>query len=186
MQVFDTKIPDVKIIEPTIYEDERGYFFEAYNAQKFENLMGFRPAFCQTNESCSKKGTIRGLHLQKEPFSQSKLVRVVSGTVLDVVVDCRYGSTSFGKYVAIELSGNNHRQLWIPKGFAHGFQALSDFCILNYQVDNFYNVEAEISVDAFDDFLDINWSTKHPVRMGLKDRNAHKFTDIFKDSFSSV
>ena len=179
MIVLDTEILDLKIIEPTVYEDERGYFFEAYNAQKFEELMGFCPSFCQSNESASVKGTIRGLHLQKEPYAQSKLVRVVSGEVLDVAVDCRSSSSSFGKHVAVKLSSGNRRQLWIPKGFAHGFQALSDVCILNYQVDNFYSVESEVTIDAFDDFLGINWLTEEQTLLGLKDRNGENFLETF-------
>ena len=186
MKVFDTEISDVKIIEPTVYEDERGYFFEAYNAQKFEELMGFCPNFCQSNESYSKKGTIRGLHLQKEPFSQAKLVRVISGKILDVAVDCRPKSSSFGKHVTVELSGVNHKQLWVPKGFAHGFQVLSDVCILNYQVDNFYNVESEITINAFDGFLGINWSIREPTLLGLKDRDADKFLDTFNQASPSL
>jgi len=169
MKVFDTEIPDVKIIEPTVYKDDRGYFFEAYNVQKFEELMGFCPNFCQSNESYSKKGTIRGLHLQKEPFAQSKLVRVVSGEVLDVAVDCRPNSSSFGKHVAVELSGDNHRQLWIPKGFAHGFQVLSEHCCLVYQVDNPYNPSFEIAIDAVDQVLKIQWPLANEVKRSAKD-----------------
>ena len=150
MIVFDTAIPDVKIIEPNIYEDERGYFFEAYNAQKFEELFSITPKFCQINESFSKKGTIRGLHLQKEPYAQAKLVRVICGEIIDVVLDCRHGSSTFGEHVSIILNSTNKRQVWIPRGFAHGFQVLSDTCIFSYQVDNEYCPDSEVTIDAFD------------------------------------
>jgi dTDP-4-dehydrorhamnose 3,5-epimerase len=178
MKIFDTEILDIKIIKPTVYEDERGYFFEAYNAHEFEELMGFYPSFCQSNESFSKKGTIRGLHLQKEPYAQSKLVRVISGAVLDVAVDCRVGSQSFGKYVAVELSSKNNLQLWIPKGFAHGFQVLSETCLLNYQVDTPYNSTAEVSVNAFDTFINIKWHPSDELIMKESDRNAENFFDV--------
>ena len=184
MRVFDTEIPDVKIIEPTVYADKRGYFFEVYNAQKFEKLMSFCPSFCQSNESFSKKGTIRGLHLQKEPYAQSKLVRVISGTVLDVAVDCRVGSNSFGQYVAVELSSKNNHQLWIPKGFAHGFQVLSETCILNYQVDSPYNSEAEVSINVFDTFINIKWRPSDGIIMKESDRNASQFFDAMSYQLS--
>ena len=180
MKVFDTEIPDVRIIEPTVYEDERGYFFEAYNAQKFEELMGFCANFCQSNESYSKKGTIRGLHLQKEPFSQSKLVRVVSGEVLDVAVDCRWGSSSYGKHISVILSSENKRQLYIPKGFAHGFQVLSDECVLNYAVDAPYDAPSEIEIDCFDDDLDIKWRACEAIKMSKKDSEARAFSQIIE------
>jgi dTDP-4-dehydrorhamnose 3,5-epimerase len=175
MKVSDTEIPDVKIIEPTVYEDERGYFFEAYNAQKFEELMGFCPNFCQSNESYSKKGTIRGLHLQKEPFSQAKLVRVVAGEVHDVVVDCRVNSPSFGKHTSITLTAENRRQLWIPEGFAHGFQVLSDGCVFNYQVTSKYCSAAEVTINPFDETLQVNWVPNIDVVISDKDHTGTSF-----------
>lgn len=178
MRILDTEIADVKITEPTVYEDERGYFFEAYNAQKFEKLMGFRPNFCQSNESGSVKGTIRGLHLQKEPYAQAKLVRVISGEVLDVVVDCRPHSASFGKRVVIELSASTHKQLWIPKGFAHGFQVLSAYCVFSYQVDNPYNPGSEITIDAFDPGLDVQWPLKNEAKRSVKDGQGIYFEQL--------
>jgi dTDP-4-dehydrorhamnose 3,5-epimerase len=178
MIVFDTAIPDVKIIEPNIYEDKRGYFFEAYNAQKFEKLLSIAPKFCQMNESFSKKGTIRGLHLQKEPYAQAKLVRVVCGEIIDVILDCRHGSSTFGKHVSIILNSTDKRQVWIPKGFAHGFQVLSDTCIFSYQVDNEYRPDSEVTIDAFDSNLQIKWPLKENVNLNHKDKSGVAFQDL--------
>ena len=178
MKVFDTAIPDVKIIKPTVYGDERGYFFEAYNAQKFKKLIGFCPDFCQSNESGSIRGTIRGLHLQKAPFAQAKLVRVVSGEVLDVAVDCRLNSSSYGKHISIILSSDNKKQLYIPKGFAHGFQVLSDECILSYSVDAPYDAPSELEIDCFDNDLAIKWHACEVIRMSKKDSGARAFSQI--------
>lgn len=178
MRVFDSKIPDVKIIEPTIYEDNRGYFFEAYNALKFNEAFGFYPDFHQVNESFSKRGTIRGLHLQKEPHSQAKLVRAIHGKVIDVVLDCRAKSSTFGKHVCTELNSSNKRQVWVPRGCAHGFQVISEFCILSYQVDAPYNRDSQVSIDAFDESLEINWHKMPDVYMSAQDRLAVKFSDF--------
>jgi len=178
MKVFDTEIPDVKIIEPTVYEDERGYFFEAYNAQKFEELMGFCPNFCQSNESYSKKGVIRGLHLQKEPYAQAKFVRVIYGEIIDVVLDCREGSPSFGDHICIALSSSKKNQVWIPRGCAHGFQVVSDFCIFSYQVDNEYCPAAEVTIDPFDSNLRINWPLKRDVYLNKKDSDGLAFAGL--------
>ena len=177
MRVFDTEIPGVKIIEPTVYKDERGYFFEAYNAQKFTEAMGFSPNFCQSNESRSVKGSIRGLHLQKAPFAQAKLVRVVSGEAIDVVIDCRKGSKTFGKHIQAHLNSTNHHQIWIPRGCAHGFQAISDNCIISYQVDAPYHPQSQISIDVFDEVLNIDWWRISEVQMSPKDKLAVSFTD---------
>ena len=177
MRVFDTEIPDVKIIEPTGYEDERGYFFEAYNAQKFEDLMGFCPNFCQSNESGSVKGTIRGLHLQTEPHAQAKLVRVITGEVIDVIVDCRKGSKTFGKHIKIHLDYAEKLQVWVPRGCAHGFQVISDHCIISYQVDAPYHPESQISIDAFDEVLNIDWQKTLKVQMSPQDKSAVSFND---------
>ena len=186
MRVFDTEMPDVKIIEPNIHEDERGYFFEAYNAQKFEEVFGFIPKFCQTNESFSRKGAIRGLHLQREPYAQAKLVRVISGKVFDVVVDCRLNSSSFGKCVAIELSASSHKQIWIPKGFAHGFQVLSEYCVFSYQVDNLYNRSSEVTINAFDPGLEIHWPLKNKAKRSAKDCEGIYFDELTTVSIHSV
>lgn len=177
MRVFDTEIPDVKIIEPVVYEDERGYFFEAYNAQKFEKLMGFCPNFCQSNESGSVNGTIRGLHLQKEPYAQAKLVRVISGEVLDVVVDCRRGSKTYGRHIKALLNCRNKLQIWIPRGCAHGFQVISDYCILSYKVDAPYHRDSQISIDAFDKALGIGWHKTSEFCMSTQDELAMSFAD---------
>ena len=177
MRVFDTKLPGVKIIEPTVYKDDRGYFFEAYNAQKFEDLMGFSPNFCQSNESGSVKGSIRGLHLQKAPFAQAKLVRVVSGEAIDVVIDCRKESKTFGEHIKVNLNSTNHLQVCIPHGCAHGFQVISDHCIISYQVDAPYHPESQISIDAFDEVLNIDWQKTLKVQMSPQDKSAVSFTD---------
>ena len=131
MKLVETTIRDLKIIEPRVFQDERGYFFEAFNEKTFFAELGRKPSFCQINESASTKGTIRGLHLQKGASAQAKLVRVIYGEIIDVAVDCRLDSPSCGSHEAICLSSENKRQLWIPEGFAHGFQVLSDYCILN-------------------------------------------------------
>lgn len=186
MKVFDTEVPDVKIIEPNIFEDERGHFFEAYNAQKFNEIFGFTPEFCQINESFSRKGAIRGLHLQKEPYAQAKLVRVISGKVFDVVVDCRPDSSSFGKCVAIELSADSHKQIWIPKGFAHGFQVLSDHCVFSYQVDNPYNRSSEVTINAFDPELKIQWPLKNEAKRSAKDCDGIYFEELITTSIHSM
>jgi len=177
MKILDTEIADVKIIEPTVYEDERGYFFESYNAKKFEKLMGFCPNFCQSNESGSVKGTIRGLHLQKEPYAQAKLVRVISGEVQDVVVDCRRGSKTFGKHIKVHLNSGNRLQVWIPRGCAHGFQVISDYCTLSYEVDAPYKPESQVSINAFDPALGIDWHKTPEFCMSVQDKLATSFSD---------
>ena len=177
MRVFDTEIMDVKIIEPTVYEDERGYFFASFNAHQFQKLMGFCPNFFQSNESGSVNGTIRGLHLQKEPYAQAKLVRVISGEVLDVVVDCRSGSKTFGKHFKVQLSSSNKLQVWIPRGCAHGFQVISDYCILSYKVDAPYHPVSQISIDAFDKALGIGWHKTPKFCISAQDESAMSFAD---------
>lgn len=177
MRILDTEIAGVKIIEPTVYEDERGYFFEAYNAQKFEKLMGFCPNFCQSNESGSAKGTIRGLHLQKEPYAQAKLVRVISGEVIDVVVDCRRGSKTYGRHIKVHLNSINKLQIWMPHGCAHGFQVISDYCTLSYQVDAPYNPRSQVSIDAFDKALGIDWHKTPELCMSAQDKLAMSFSE---------
>lgn len=142
MQFIETSLPGVFIIEPKAFIDARGYFMESYKQSEFKKHIG-EISWIQENESKSSKGVLRGLHLQIGEFSQAKLVRVVSGSVLDVAVDVREGSPTYGKHVAVELSANNHRQLYIPRGFAHGFLVLSDECIFQYKVDNVYCKESE-------------------------------------------
>ena len=156
MRVIAAEIPEVLIIEPKVFEDARGYFLEAWSQRDFdENVYPVR--FVQDNESRSSYGVVRGLHFQKGKNAQAKLVSVVSGTVLDVAVDIRRGSPTFGRYAAVELSGDNHRQLFIPKGFAHGFSVLSDTAVFRYKCDNFYCTEAEAGIAYNDPAIGIDW-----------------------------
>lgn len=177
MNVIKTDIDGVVIIEPKIFEDSRGYFFESYNDLEFINKVGFVD-FVQDNESKSSYGVMRGLHFQKPPYTQAKLVRCVRGAVLDVAVDLRKDSPTYGKHVAVELTEDNHRQLFIPKGFAHGFAVLSDEAVFQYKCDNFYTPQADGGINILDESLGIDWripkdkailsdkDTKHPL---LKD-----------------
>lgn len=177
MNVIKTDIDGVVIIEPKIFEDSRGYFFESYNDLEFINKVGFVD-FVQDNESKSSYGVMRGLHFQKPPYTQAKLVRCVKGKVLDVAVDIRKDSPTYGKHVAVELTEDNHRQLFIPKGFAHGFAVLSDTAVFQYKCDDFYHPEADGGINILDESLGIDWKipmdkailsdkdTKHPL---LKD-----------------
>lgn len=158
MEVINTAIPGVVILEPRIFNDARGYFFESYSKRVFDELV--RPVdFVQDNESCSTRGVIRGLHFQKPPYTQSKMVRCVKGAVLDVAVDIRKGSPTYGHHVAVELSEDNHRQLFIPRGFAHGFAVLSDIAVFQYKCDNYYHPEAEGGISIADTSLGIDWHT---------------------------
>jgi len=156
MKLIETPISDLFIVEPKVFEDSRGYFFESFSQRLFSD-KGIDIDFVQDNESKSSKGVLRGLHYQLAPYAQTKLVRVVYGSVLDVAVDIRQGSPTFGKYFAIELSGENKLQLFIPKGFAHGFSVLSDEVILNYKCDNFYQPDAERGILYNDPELNIDW-----------------------------
>lgn len=177
MNVIKTDIEGVVIIEPRIFTDARGYFFESFSERDFcKEVREIR--FVQDNESKSSYGVMRGLHFQRPPFTQSKLVRVIKGAVLDVAVDIRKGSPTYGKHVAVELTEDNHRQFFVPRGFAHGFAVLSDEAIFQYKCDNFYAHEADGGISILDDSLGIDWriptdkailsekDTKHPL---LKD-----------------
>lgn len=156
MEIIQTAIEGLVIIEPKVFKDARGYFFEAFSQREFdEKVMPIR--FVQDNESMSTYGVIRGLHYQKMPYTQSKLVRCVQGAVLDVVVDIRKGSPTFGQHVAVELTAENHRQVFIPRGFAHGFAVLSDVAIFQYKCDNFYAPQAEAGIQLRDEELGIDW-----------------------------
>lgn len=157
MKVISTQIEGLLIIEPAVYGDSRGYFLESFNERDFEQATGLKVNFVQDNESLSVKGVLRGLHYQKMPFTQTKLVRCVKGCVLDVAVDIRKGSPTYGRHIAVELSGENHRQLFISKGFAHGFAVLSDEAVFQYKCDNFYHPEADSGIDLFDPALGIDW-----------------------------
>ena len=156
MEVIKTNIEGVIIIEPRIFKDDRGYFFESFSQREFEEKV-CKTTFVQDNESKSSYGVLRGLHFQKPPFAQSKLVRVIKGAVLDVAVDIRKGSPTFGQYVSVELTGENHRQFFIPRGFAHGFSVLSEEVIFQYKCDNFYSPQSEGAIAWNDPDLNIDW-----------------------------
>jgi dTDP-4-dehydrorhamnose 3,5-epimerase len=157
MNAIETKLKGCFILEPRVFEDSRGYFFESFNQNIFNKLVGVDVNFIQDNESFSKKGTLRGLHFQKGEYAQAKLVRVVKGCVWDVAVDIRKDSVTFGEYVSVELSDANKKQLFIPRGFAHGFIVLSDTAIFSYKCDNFYNKESEGGIIYNDESLNIDW-----------------------------
>ncbi len=156
MEIIETDIAGVVILEPRLFRDARGYFFESFSQRVFEERV-CRTKFVQDNESRSSYGVLRGLHFQKPPHAQSKLVRVISGAVLDVAVDIRRGSPTFGRHVAVELSGENHRQLFIPRGFAHGFAVLSEEVVFQYKCDNYYAPQSEGALAWNDPALGIDW-----------------------------
>ena len=173
-----TAIPDVVIIEPKVHGDSRGYFVETFVSNKLEEFLGYKINFCQDNESKSSKGVLRGLHYQLPPHAQTKLVRVISGRVLDIAVDIRKNSPTFGKYVAVELSGENKKQLLIPRGFAHGFVVLEDDTVFAYKVDNYYSPECDRGI-AFDDKnLNIDWILNHDeLNLSAKDIKQPKLNE---------
>ena len=173
MTYTETAIPGVWIIEPKVFKDARGYFMEAWKKAEFEEQVG-KIEFVQDNESCSSKGVLRGLHYQLAPYSQSKLVRVIKGSVLDVAVDLRKGSPTFGQYVAVELSAENKRQLFIPQGFAHGFQVLSEEAIFTYKVDNPYMPTHERGLRFDDPTVGVAWQPMDAsiLKLSDKDKNA--------------
>ncbi len=156
MKIIETGINDLVIIEPKVFEDERGYFFESYNIENF-NQHRLNYTFIQDNQSKSSFGVIRGLHYQLAPYSQTKLIRVLQGTIFDVAVDIRKNSPTFGKWYGIKLSSKNNKQLLIPRGFAHGFSVLSESAVMFYKCDNLYNRESERGIIFNDDFLNIDW-----------------------------
>ena len=157
MKFTRTAIEDVVIIEPKVHGDHRGYFVETYRKDKLEEFLGYSIDFCQDNESKSKKGVLRGLHYQLPPYAQTKLVRVIKGKVLDVAVDIRKGSPTFGEYVAVELSEENKKQLLVPRGFAHGFVVLEDDTIFAYKVDSYYSPECDRGIAYNDPDIAIDW-----------------------------
>ncbi len=173
-----TAITDVIMIDPKIHGDTRGYFVETFRADKLEAFLGFHIPFCQDNESSSSYGVLRGLHYQLPPHAQTKLVRVIEGEVLDVAVDIRKGSPTFGQHVAVNLSSENKRQMLIPRGFAHGFVVLSEQCTFAYKVDNYYSPECDRGI-AFDDpMLNIDWIVETAkLQFSAKDTVQPKFTD---------
>ena len=156
INVIQTEIPGVVIIEPKIFGDSRGYFYESYSQRDFEEKVGV-VNFVQDNESMSSYGVMRGLHFQRPPFTQSKLVRCVRGAVLDVAVDIRKGSPTYGQHVAVELTEDNHRQFFVPRGFAHGFAVLSETAVFQYKCDEFYHPESDGGISIIDDSLGIDW-----------------------------
>ncbi|WP_141052439.1 dTDP-4-dehydrorhamnose 3,5-epimerase [Aliarcobacter cryaerophilus] len=173
-----TAIPDVVIIEPKVHGDSRGYFVETFRQDKLEEFLGYQINFCQDNESKSSKGVLRGLHYQLPPHAQTKLVRVISGRVLDVAVDIRKNSPTFGQHVAVELSGENKKQLLIPRGFAHGFVVLEDDTVFAYKVDNYYSPQCDRGI-AFDDKnLNIDWILNHnELNLSAKDTKQPKLNE---------
>lgn len=174
MKIIETAIEDVVIIEPRLFKDERGYFFESFSQREFEEKIR-KISFVQDNESKSSYGVLRGLHFQKPPYAQSKLVRVIKGAVLDVAVDIRKGSPTFGKHVAVELTEENHLQLFIPRGFAHGFSVLSQEVIFQYKCDNFYAPQSEGALAWDDSDLNINWRIPtNQIILSEKDKHHEK------------
>ena len=178
MNVIKTAIEGVFILEPRLFEDARGYFFESFNQREFEEKVG-KTVFVQDNESKSSYGVVRGLHIQKPPYTQSKLVRVVKGAVLDVAVDVRKGSPTFGQHVAVELTGENHRQFFIPKGFLHGFSVLSEEVVFQYKCDNFYAPASEGAVAWDDPDLGIDWRIPaDKVILSEKDKHHPRLREV--------
>ena len=177
MEVIKTEIEGVVIIEPRIFNDERGYFYESFSQREFEEKV-CRTTFVQDNQSKSSYGVLRGLHFQKPPYSQSKLVRCIKGAVLDVAVDIRKGSPTFGKHVAVELSEENHRQLFIPRGFAHGFAVLTAEAVFQYKCDNYYNKESEGAIAWNDPELAIDWRIPaDSILLSEKDKLSKNIND---------
>ena len=178
MNIIETEIKGVYIIEPKVFGDSRGYFFESFSQREFESVIG-PVTFVQDNQSKSSYGVIRGLHFQKPPHAQAKLVRVVKGKVLDVAVDLRKDSPTFGKYMAVELSDENHRQVFIPKGFAHGFSVLSEEAVFQYKCDEYYAPESESAIAWDDQDLNIDWKVPaEDVVLSQKDRNHPTFNEF--------
>lgn len=178
MQVIKTAIPEVLIVEPKIHGDARGYFLENFRQEIIDRYIP-GTTFVQGNESMSSYGVIRGLHFQSPPYAQGKLVRVIVGEVLDVAVDIRIGSPTYGKHVAVHLSGENKRQLWVPRGFAHGFAVLSKEAIFAYLCDNYYNQQADGGIRFDDPALDIQWPIPaDKISLSEKDKNQSSFQDV--------
>lgn len=179
MEVIKTDIEGLLVIEPKVFGDARGYFFESFSQREFDAKVG-ELRFMQDNESCSRRGVMRGLHFQMPPFTQAKLVRCVRGAVLDVAVDIRRGSPTYGRHVAVELTEDNHRQFFVPKGFAHGFSVLSEVAVFQYKCDEFYHPEADAGISILDESLGIDWripleeavlsekDTRHPLLSGFE------------------
>lgn len=176
MKFIQTEIEGLLIVEPQVFKDDRGYFFESYNKQKFAQ-SGLHISFVQDNQSMSQKDVLRGLHFQQPPYAQAKLVSVIKGSVLDVAVDIRKESQTYGQHCAIVLSEENKKMFYIPEGFAHGFLTLEDNTIFSYKCSNFYNQESEDAIFWNDNDLAINWGIKNPI-LSTKDQLAKPFTQL--------
>ena len=183
MEVIKTAIDGVVIIEPKVFKDQRGYFFESFSQREFEAKVR-KINFVQDNESMSSYGVMRGLHFQRPPYTQSKLVRCVKGKVLDVAVDIRKGSPTFGQHVAVELSEDNHRQFFVPRGFAHGFAVLSDTAVFQYKCDNFYAPQADGGISIKDDSLRIDWKIPTDMAILSEKDTLHSCLKDFDSPFS--
>jgi len=178
MKFVNTPIEGLVIIEPTVFEDDRGYFLESYNKKKFEKAIG-KVSFVQDNESKSSKGVLRGLHFQKPPYAQAKLVRCIEGKVMDVAVDIRDGSDTYGEHITVELSGENKKQVFIPRGFAHGFVVLSESAIVAYKVDNSYAPTYDAGIRWDDSILNIQWGVnEREVLVSEKDAKLPFFQNL--------
>jgi dTDP-4-dehydrorhamnose 3,5-epimerase len=176
MKINKTFIKDLLIIEPQLFKDNRGFFYETYNKKNFEKII--KTNFIQDNESKSIKGVVRGLHFQLPPFEQAKLVRCVNGKILDIAVDLRLNSKTYGKFFSIELSSENNIQLFIPKGFAHGFQVLSETAIVNYKVDEYYNLDSDSGIIWNDKDLSIDWNPDMKPILSVNDLKLMSFKDL--------
>jgi len=176
MKINKTFIEDLLVIEPRLFKDERGFFYESFNKNNLDKIVNI--VFVQDNESKSYKGVVRGLHFQRPPFEQTKLVRCVSGKILDVAVDLRINSKTYGKSFSMELSSENNKQLFVPKGFAHGFQVLSETAIVNYKVDNFYNSKSEKGIIWNDKDLSIDWNLDLKPILSKKDLKLIPFKEL--------
>jgi dTDP-4-dehydrorhamnose 3,5-epimerase len=176
MKICKTFIEDLLIIDPQLFKDDRGFFYESYNKNDLDKVINI--VFVQDNESKSNRGVIRGLHFQAPPFEQTKLVRCICGNILDVAVDLRTSSKTYGKFFSIELSSENNKQLFVPKGFAHGFQVLSETAIVNYKVDNFYNPKSDSGIIWKDKNLSIDWNLDLKPILSVKDLNLISFKDL--------
>lgn len=177
MKLIETKIKDLYILDPRVFGDDRGYFFESFNSQTFQELIGEEVEFVQDNQSMSGENIVRGLHFQNPPFAQGKLVRVIKGEVIDVAVDIRKDSPTYGEHVSVRLSGENNRMFWIPPGFAHGFSSLEEGTIFSYKCTNYYSKESEGSVAWDDPELNINWGVENPI-ISEKDQESPLFRDL--------
>jgi len=192
MKLIQTAIPDVVVIEPAVYEDERGWFMESFNEQRFHTELQklglpIPRSFVQDNHSCSKKGVLRGLHYQRAPHAQGKLVRVINGAAFDVAVDIRSASTTFGKWVGVELSAANKHMLWIPEGFAHGFLALEDYTEFMYKTTDYYARECEVAIRWDDPELHVAWPViEQGINVSVKDRHAQYLSDFKASNGTSL